>query len=57
MRCPGLRVEELEYRADAGPEGWVPLRIVRPPEPSAGGAPAQLPTVIFLHATGERSSS
>ena len=49
----GLHAEELEYRADEGPEGWVPLRIVSPAR--APGAAAQLrplPVVIFLHATG-----
>ena len=48
----GLHVEELEYRADNGPDGWVPLRIVARPA-DAPDRPSQLPVVILLHATGE----
>ena len=48
--CAGLLTEELEYRADEGPEGWVPLLVVRLPR--SPGAAALLPAVIFLHATG-----
>ncbi len=50
--CAGLHVEELEYRADDGPDGWVPLRIVAPMVDGAGRM-RRLPTVIFLHATGK----
>ena len=49
----GLRIEELEFRADDGPDGWVPLRIVSLPRGDSGEA-RQQPVVIFLHATGTR---
>ena len=48
----GLHVEELEFRADDGPDGWVPLRIVSLP-PGGSGETRRRPVVIFLHATGE----
>ena len=48
----GLHVEELEFRADDGPDGWVPLRIVSLP-PDVSGGTRRRPVVIFLHATGE----
>jgi len=48
----GLHVEEWECRADDGPDGWVPLRIVSLPRGVSGEA-RRRPVVIFLHATGE----
>lgn len=48
---PGLElsVEELEYKTEDGPQGWVPLMLVKPEriEDIRG-----LPTAILLHPTG-----
>lgn len=44
----GLVVEEVQYRTEEGPQGWVPLTVMRPEsQPSL-----PLPAVVFLHATG-----
>jgi hypothetical protein len=42
-------MEETELFVDEGPQGWVPLRIVRP---LADDAPLPRPAVVFVHATG-----
>ena len=47
----GLHVEELEFRADDGPDGWVPLRLISM-LPGNPGESRRRPVVIFLHATG-----
>lgn len=45
----GLNVENLEYCTEEGPQGWVPLRIIRP-RWKKGQPP--LPAVVLLHPTG-----
>ena len=42
-----LHVEHMQLQTDAGPQGWMPLSIIKEQQRLSA-----LPTVIFLHATG-----
>lgn len=43
----------MKYRTDDGPQGWVPLLILRP----AASSKTNLPTVVLLHPTGGHAAS
>ncbi|GFR48869.1 hypothetical protein Agub_g10720, partial [Astrephomene gubernaculifera] len=45
---PGLVVEELEYYAESGSQGWVPLRIIRPPDQLLEGSSPASPSPSAL---------
>lgn len=49
-----LHVEELEYKSDSSPQGWVPLRIVKKiPQSESPTHSQRLPAIIMLHPTGQ----
>lgn len=47
-----LHVEDLWYRSDDSPQGWVPLRLVQCPPADGAAGRRRLPVIILLHPTG-----
>jgi len=49
----GLRRERLLLQSEEGSaQGWVPLNVIAPSAPAAGGG--RRPALLFLHCTGSR---